>query len=99
MSVFRRLIGFQLVVLFWPQLIKLLLMLLLRDDIIISILLYKNLVVPKHIIGVLLTRDLVLIPILSILLLSLQWVLKKTKTDFLRYTGYRNFINDLIKLI
>ena len=35
-----------------------------------------------------------LIPILSILLLSLQWVFKKTKTNFLRYTGYRNFIND-----
>ena len=24
-------------------------------------------------------------------------VLKKSKTDFLRYIGYRNFINDLIK--
>ena len=34
---------------------------------------------------------------LSILLLSLQWVLKKSKKDFLRYIGYRNFINDLIK--
>ena len=31
------------------------------------------------------------------ILLSLQWVLKKNKTDFLRYIGYRNFINDLIK--
>ena len=47
--------------------------------------------------GFLLTRDLLSIPILSILLLSLQWVLKKSKTDFLRYIGYRNFINDLIK--
>ena len=35
--------------------------------------------------------------IISILLLSLQYVLKKNKTDFLRYVGYRNFINDLIK--
>ena len=41
--------------------------------------------------------DLLLILILSILLLSLQGVLKKNKTDFLRYIGYRNFINDLIK--
>ena len=40
-----------------------------------------------------------LISILSILPLSLQWVLKKTNTNFLRYTGYRNFINDLIKRI
>ena len=55
------------------------------------------LVVPKHMNGFLLTRDLLSIPILSILLLSLQWVLKKIKTDFLRYSGYRNFINDLIK--
>ena len=47
--------------------------------------------------GFLLTRDLLSIPFLSILLLSLQWVLKKSKTDFLRYIGYRNFINDLIK--
>ena len=45
----------------------------------------------------LLTRDLLLIPILSILLLNLQWVLKKSKTVFLRYIGYRNFINNLIK--
>ena len=41
--------------------------------------------------GFLLTRDLLLIPILSILLLNLQWVLKKSKTDFLLYIGYRNF--------
>ena len=67
---------------FWLLLIKLLIMLLLCDDFIISIFNNKNLVVPKHI---------------SILLLSLQWVLKKSKTDFLRYIGYRNFINDLIK--
>ena len=40
--------------------------------------------------GFLLTRDLLLIPILSILLLSLQWVLKKNKTDFLCYIGYRD---------
>ena len=33
---------------FWLQLLKLLIMLLLCDDFIISILLYKNLVVPKH---------------------------------------------------
>ena len=42
-------------------------------------------------------RDILLIPILLILLLSLQWVLKNTMTNFLRYFGYRNFINDLIK--
>ena len=36
-------------------------------------------------------------PILWRLLLSLQWVLKKNKAYFLRYIGYRNFINDLIK--
>ena len=49
--------------------------------------------------GFLLTRDLrvLSIPILSILLLSLQWVLKKTEANFLSYIGYRNFINDLIK--
>ena len=47
--------------------------------------------------GFLLTRDLLLIPILSILLLSLQCVLMKNKTYVLRYIGYRNFINDLIK--
>ena len=47
--------------------------------------------------GFLLTRDLLPMPILSILLLSLQRVLKKNKTDFLCYIGYRNFINDLIK--
>ena len=47
--------------------------------------------------GFLLTRELLLIPILSILLLSLQRVLKKTKTNSLRYIGYRNFIKDLIK--
>ena len=82
---------------FWLQLIKLLIMLLSCDDFIISIPLYKNLVVPIHMNGFLLTRDLLSIPILSILLLSLQWVLKKSKTDFLRYIGYRNFINDLIK--
>ena len=35
--------------------------------------------------------------LISILLLSLQWVIMKTKTDFLRYICYRNFINDLIK--
>ena len=58
---------------------------------------WMNLVVPKHMNGFLLTRDLLLIPILSILLLSLQWVVKKSKTDFLRYIGYRNFIKDLIK--
>ena len=55
------------------------------------------LVVPTHMNGCLLTRDLLLIPILSIILLSLQWVLKKTKTNVLRYIGYRNFIKDLIK--
>ena len=58
--------------LFWLQLIKLLIMLLLCDDFIISIFEYKNLVVPKHMNGILLTRDLLLIPILSILLLNLQ---------------------------
>ena len=57
---------------FWLQLIKLLIMLLLCDDFIILILLNKNLVVPKHMNGFLLTRDLLSIPILSILLLSLQ---------------------------
>ena len=56
-----------------------------------SLLQYKNLVVPKHMNGLLLTRYLLLIPILSILLLSLQWVFKKTKTDYQRYIGYRNF--------
>ena len=35
--------------------------------------------------GFLLSRNLLLIPILSIVLLSLQWVLEKTKTNFLRY--------------
>ena len=50
-----------------------------------------------HMNGFLLTRDLLSIPILSILLLSLQWELKISKTDFLRCIGYRNFINDLIK--
>ena len=49
--------------------------------------------------GFLLTRDQLSIPIISIVLLSLQWVLKKSKTDILRYIGYRNFINDLIKLV
>ena len=39
----------------------------------------------------------IVIPILSILLLNLQLVLKKSKTYFLRYIGYRNLINDLIK--
>ena len=43
------------------------------------------------------TRDLLLISILSILLLSSQWVLKKTKTNFLRYIGYQNYIHGLIK--
>ena len=47
--------------------------------------------------GFLLTRDQLLIPILSILLLSLQLILTKTKTHFLRHIGYRNLINDLIK--
>ena len=41
--------------------------------------------------GFLLTRGKLLIPILSTLLLSVQWVLKKTKADFLRYVGYRNY--------
>ena len=39
---------------------------------VISILKNKNLVVPKHMNGFLLTRDLLSIPILSIILLSLQ---------------------------
>ena len=51
-------------------------MLLLCDDFIISILSYKNLVIPKHMNGFLLTRDLFLYPILSILLLSLRWVFR-----------------------
>ena len=55
--------------------------------------LIQDLFVPKHMNGFLLTRDLLLIPILSILLLNLQWVLKKSKTDFLRYIGYRNFVS------
>ena len=51
---------------------ELLIMLSLCDDFFISTLLYKNLVVPKDMNGLLLTRDLLLIPIQSILLLSLQ---------------------------
>ena len=70
---------------------------MLGDDFIISILEYKNLVVPKHMNGFLMTRDLLLIPILSILLLRLQKVLKKSKAHFLRYIGYRNCLNDFIK--
>ena len=66
---------------FWLQLIKLLIMLLLCDDLIISILKYKNLVVLKHMYGFLLTRDLLLIPILSISLLSKSKLSIKEKQE------------------
>ena len=56
----------------------------------------KNLAMLKHIRIICLTRSLSLIGIANIWLLSLVCLLMRIIANFLRYTGYLNFIKDPI---